>query len=284
MTAFRYSRNLHEAEIPVLLEPVLARYGETTPPSLASGLTLVLDSPVSALSILERDPRRGSVDPLWMASRISLALQTALRTWLPPVWFADRERYNDFDIAAAIFGYSFSRPYTPKSRDTFNFDVLKNESQILLRESIARGLSRRLAPLERMLAAMDMPIAREYSPRRIEVFTRAYERNWHWVKRLLVAERMIVESCIYGYCGANPEKASQKVRHGIRRMFAVEDVSALESLIQIEAARGAERAADRDLAVRVKILANSSSSAALPPHAIGPSRYPQLGLLPVCLV
>src|SRR5947209_18446983 len=130
-------------------------------------------------------------DPRWYAapnerrpqffliySKVSVALQLALRELAPAELFTDLTRYEDLRLGYAMLVYAASRPFRPKTRTEFTYDVLNPSVMTtffrLSRPKLMAGLAAAQAKLH--AAGLD-EIARHYDPREVKYIVRAARKQ-----------------------------------------------------------------------------------------------------------
>src|SRR5277367_1870803 len=80
------------------------------------------------LSFLSRDPWNTTPperDPRYFRTwqRTSVALQKALRQWIPNLYFRETTRFEDRDTAFQLIVYAACRPCYGQARTEFTFDM-----------------------------------------------------------------------------------------------------------------------------------------------------------------
>ena len=97
--------------------------------------------------------------------RVSMGLQTRLRSWVREMYFADPERYGNRDVAYAVLVYSVSRPCPGRANTEFTFDVAGEETLPIALRSIGGALHSALAASAAQLTACGNPeLAHRYAP------------------------------------------------------------------------------------------------------------------------
>ena len=94
----------------------------------------------------ERDPQ---FFPVY--ARVSRAVQRAIRTWLPYLYFSSPERYEDLEVAAPLVVYQASRPFAGRPKYDFSYDVLRDSSMTIFYRRASGRLSEELARIEGLL-------------------------------------------------------------------------------------------------------------------------------------
>src|ERR1043165_7867240 len=100
----------------------------------------------------------------WQA--VSLAVQNALRCWVPDHYFRDPARYEDRDAAFPLLVYAASRPCRGRASTEFTYDVADEEVLPRALYQIGASLQSILKTIERRLYDCGRPaLARRYAPR-----------------------------------------------------------------------------------------------------------------------
>ena len=263
MITFTHTSTLAPAQL-ALLEPVAARYGATI-----SGAALDAGSPVQVTIRLKGDapgpvPASNHAGFLRTAARLSVAVQEALRAWLPYLWFADSTRFSDFESAATILNYAAMRPFTPKTKASYVFDVLDSDTPRAVTFSLERNLPAKLGVIEPMLRALGFEPAVNFAPRRAERLIATFKRKPRLLYSLFVAERELVEQ----YLGRRDAKLigrrdAKLIGRRLRRLFAAKDFSILEPLLALEVARALGGNISAEICISPE---NSATPAALSVH------------------
>src|SRR5579863_3881270 len=108
----------------------------------------------------ERDAR---YFPVWQQT--SLALQTALRKWIPEMYFRDAVRYEDREGSYPLIVYQASRVCFGRARTEFTYDVADPETLPAAFRMIGQAMQKVLAAVETRLRESGRPeLARRYAP------------------------------------------------------------------------------------------------------------------------
>ncbi len=97
----------------------------------------------------------GERDPLFFEvySKVSVAVQLALRRWLPYVYFSDLSRFEDLSLAYPLIFYRSTYPCSGHPRSDFAYDLVAADSPGVARPWAARILATALGRTERLLNA-----------------------------------------------------------------------------------------------------------------------------------
>ena len=133
--------------------------------------------------------------PAWQ--QVSLALQRALRVWIPAVYFRDAARWEDRPAAYPLLVYAASRLCHGRPRTEFTYDIADPETLPRAMFMIGQSLQRVLADVERRLAGEGRPqLARRYAPIWYEDILRAVRGKPRPLIALLGDEAALVNSVI----------------------------------------------------------------------------------------
>jgi hypothetical protein len=131
----------------------------------------------------------------WQA--VSLAVQKALRIWVPEIYFRDPARYEDRDAAFPLLVYAASRPCRGWPGTEFTYDVADEEVLPRALHQIGGALQGVLETVERRLRNSGRPaLARRYAPRWHQDVLRAVQRKPRPLLGLLGDEAAVVNSLV----------------------------------------------------------------------------------------
>ena len=127
-------------------------------------------------------------------SRLSVAMRRAMRFWIPFVFFTERDRYTDANLAWPMFAWAASFAPQAKNIRDFSYDILDNESMKKAGKSYRRGLPTYLKRIAPALATMGMSrlIAR-YAPDNACEGARLAEYNRSHLNTLFAGESDLVD-------------------------------------------------------------------------------------------
>jgi len=134
---------------------------------------------------------------------VSLALQMALRSWIPEIYFRDPARYEDRDAAFPLLVYAASRPCRGRPRTEFTYDVVDSEVLPCALNLIGTSLQNVLRKVETHLHQCGRPeLARRYSPLWHQDVLRAVQKRPRQFVGLLGDEAAVVSAVIdFGNAG-----------------------------------------------------------------------------------
>jgi hypothetical protein len=131
----------------------------------------------------------------WQA--VSLAVQKALRAWIPEIYFRDPARYEDRDTAFPLLVYAASRPCRGRPRTEFTYDVVDPEALPRAFHLIGASLQCVLEKVERRLYDCGRPeLARRYAPRWQEDVLRKVRKKPNPLLGLLGDEAVVVNAIV----------------------------------------------------------------------------------------
>ena len=128
---------------------------------------------------------------------VSIALQQALRQWIPEVYFRDVARYEDREAAYPLLVYEASRICHGRPRTEFTYDIADPETLPCAMKLIGRALQGVLKRVEGRLHEAGRPeLARRYAPVWYEDVLRAVQRKPRQMIALLGDESALVNAVI----------------------------------------------------------------------------------------
>ena len=157
---------------------------------------LALTDPAWTESPLETDLQ---YFPVWQS--VSMALQLALRTWIPEQHFHDVSCYEDRKAAFPMLVYQVARLYRGRPRTEFTYDLRDypdcEHTLGIAWKMIGRSLQTRMSGIEQRLHEAGMPaLARRYAPVWYEDVLVAVRDNPKTFVNLLAAESMLINAVI----------------------------------------------------------------------------------------
>jgi hypothetical protein len=84
-------------------------------------------------------------------AELSVAVQQALRLWIPFLYFRDLARYDTPATACPLIVYRCTLPFRSKARNEFAYDIMSSESVAVARRSTGMALAAELARIEQLL-------------------------------------------------------------------------------------------------------------------------------------
>jgi hypothetical protein len=202
------TQTLRRGEAAVRLAPILAAYkfdervnrwlGESVSADagrIESSLTLTV--PGSLVEAWLKAP--GERDPRFFAvfSRVSVAVQSAMRRAIPFSYFRGLNEYETPGSAYPLLVYQASRPCAGRRRSEFTFDAMDDNSMASVYRAAGLALPRLLERISAMLTAAGRHrTASFYAPRHAANILASVQRNPRLIRSLLVADAFFVGSLV----------------------------------------------------------------------------------------
>jgi hypothetical protein len=207
-------------------------------------------------------------------SRVSVAVQRAIRLWLPYIYFSDVTRYETLEAAFPLVVYQVSRPSHGKPPYEFTYDVLGEQSMEGFFRMTGQQLPGELARVEEvLLSAGRKRTAAFYSPRRARDILASVQRRRRLLNSLLVADAFLVDALVNLGCrghrlrqnaAKDPAEAVRglsrfaaglvRAFHGkLRRLYGGQEFLALGGLLLVEATSALSAASGKSSAVQASL-------------------------------
>lgn len=256
-------RKIHGAQAAALLRPILARHGvERSFASEPLEIEIHMAASEDPETVLKAMPAELDAGFCAVAPKVAIAVQEALREWVPYAIFSDLTGFQ-FTSAVVTLGYGASRVFRPRNSRSYSFDVLDSDTRRAVEASVERGIESALRSMQSMLSAVDHPQASRFTPRHREDIVRKFQQSWHHVSGMLVAERTIVDFYVAAGSAKNDwERRRKNLRRHLKRILNGTEFPALEGILDIEAA-----CATGNLTLELKISENLAADSPLSPHA-----------------
>jgi hypothetical protein len=214
----------------------------------------------------------GERDPTFFEvySKVSVAVQRALRRWLPYVYFSNLDRFEDLPVAYPLVFYGRTYPCSGQPRSNFAHDLVTLEDPGVARPWAARPLSAALTRAERLLlAAGRKNVAHLYESWRAHDVLAGIVRRPRFINALLSADAFFIDRLVsLGLAGrdlssrlaVNPRRTTKDlaafadeftraVNRKLRRLYGGQEFIALGSLLLLEATRALSAALDGNAAI-----------------------------------
>ncbi|MCS6951599.1 MAG: hypothetical protein RMK57_03610 [Bryobacterales bacterium] len=239
---------------------------------IATSLTLSI--PASAAASWGRSP--SEKDPAFLPTytTVSTAVQKALRTWLPYLYFAQPDRYRTPAGALPMLVYAASQPFSGKSRGELTYDVLNPQSMALFFRTAARHLAAHLERVSRALRTSGAEeLAASYRPQRAAQLIESQAARPRAVMRLLAAEAWIIDHLVNFGCKLGRERDGKldpvlvaeklviELHARLRKLHGGQDFFELVPLILMEATCALSRALGEAVAPEVVVRLRLGESA-----------------------
>jgi hypothetical protein len=218
--------------------------------------SLAISVPGSLAAAWLEAPEERSPEFFPTYSRVSMAVQRAMRTWLPYQYFCDLERYGDLAAAFPLVVYQASPPFPGKPRYDFNYDVMSVDKMEEFYRLAARRLPQQMANIEEALRNNgNLALAGFYAPRRARDLLDSVRQQPRLLHALLAGDAFLTDALINLGCrgaelrkvlASNPAEGVQKLTRyaaefvkafhsRLRRLYGKRDFLALGSLLLVEA-------------------------------------------------
>jgi hypothetical protein len=279
------------ADAAARLAPILAAYGfddrvtgwlsESVPEDadrVESSLSLAV--PGSLVTAWLKTPGERDPDFFAVFSRMSVAVQTAMRRWIPFGYFQNLNEYETLGSAFALLAYQTSKPFAGRPRSEFTYDVMEDRSMARVFRTAGKALPRVLESVSATLAASGREEAASfYAPHRAESILATVQRNPRMVRSLLVADAFYIGALVkLGLEGRrlasefknDPQKAVKDLSrftagfvrsyHGrMRRLYAGRNFPALGAMVLVEATAALAGATGMDAQVSAVLRLKAGS-------------------------
>ncbi len=165
-------------------------------PEDAVEIGIRLSIPAAAAEAWLRAPGERHPDYFSVYSQVALAVQRALRKWLPLVWFTDIRRYERTARAHALIFYQTTRARASRPRD-FGHELVAPDRAGLAGPWAAPQLANALAKVEPALRAAGRDdLARLYAPKLAPAILRRIVRDPRLINRLLSSEQFVIDRLV----------------------------------------------------------------------------------------
>ena len=186
-------------------------------------------------------PADGQVGFMKPAIRVSMQIQRSLRCWLEMFWFAGADNFSDTHRAAQVLGYLACRPYFPKAKNNYAYDLLDDWSTKSIERSVRAELPESLTRASGMLRILGHhDLADFYDPAHAKWFAAEIERDGQFFFDLLGREARIIKAWV-PYIGApmNPARLAASRHETAMALSGIlhrgDSLAALAPVFEIEA-------------------------------------------------
>ncbi len=256
---------------PQTLAPILRAYGfPESAVEAGAEASLTLSVPGSLVAAWLHAPAERSAEFFPVFSAVSVAVQRALRQWLPYVYFSALDRYDDLEAAFPLVVYQSMRPFRSTRRGEFTYDVMAPGTVPLATRNAVHGLVVELRRVYALLmAAGKAGTAKFYEPGEIRKIIAAVQRDPRLLNALLAADTFFVNSLIglaaqgralNEALASDPHGAVRKLakfsadfvatfHRRLRRLYGGQNFADFGSLLLVEATRALGSAMKLDSAI-----------------------------------
>ena len=199
-------------------------------------------------------------DPLFfdVYSKVSVAVQMALRRWLPYAYFSDLSRFENLSLAYPLLFYRSTYPCSGKPRSDFAYDLVAADSPGIARPWAARILATALGRAERLLIAGGRrELAYCYRPWRSHDVLAGILLRPRFINELLTNDEFLIDRLVglgvaardlAAHSGVNARRTAKDlsiviegfnaaVNRKLRRVYGGQQAVSLGSLLMVEATR-----------------------------------------------
>jgi hypothetical protein len=261
------TQTLERGEAAMRLAPMLAAYGfdervnrwlsDSVPPEAGKiESSLSLSVPGSLVSEWLRTPGERDADFFVVYSRVSVAVQAAMRRWLPFAYFGDIDEYETLGSAFPLLIYQASKPFAGRPRSEFTYDVMEERSMAAMFRTAGQALPRLLETVSSTLAAAGRTeTAAFYAPRQAASILATVQHSSRLIRSLLVADAFFIGALVRmglegtrlaGELQKDPQRAVkdlarftaefvQSYHSRLRRLYSGRDFPAFGAMILVEA-------------------------------------------------
>lgn len=283
LSPFFHQVSLDAPTLPTVLTPLLHHYRAGLQPSLfANRMTLSLEvhydaDPAEAWSLVPKDKEPFHLRAI---AKLSVHLQRTLRAWLAFHWCANTENLCDVDKTMQILAYAASKPFTPKTKMSFGYDLLESEVVAGLHRSIRLSIADPLASVQAQLRILGHhKLADYYSPAHAEWFAGEARKNHKILYEIYARELRLIEAWVllmgHPLERRSFEKAMNETMICLRQLIRREsDYTHLAPMLAIEATSAMDLALDREAPRRLLLTGNPERNVpagALPLYAAYPA-------------
>ena len=214
----------------------------------------------------------GERDPLFfdVYSKVSVAVQLALRRWLPYIYFSDLTRFEDPALAYSLLFYRSTYPCSGKPRSDFAYELVAEDIPGVARPWAARILASALRRAERLLnAGGRRDLARCYRSWNARDVLAGILLRPRYINELLTNDAFFIERLVglglagrelAAHSGVNARKTARDlaiaidgfntlVNRKFKRVYGGQQAVSLGSLLMVEATRALAVALGGDAAI-----------------------------------
>lgn len=220
---FTDRRELKAGPTPHLWRQALENFGIKAPAALTEGATASLTVRLAGKHFAGWTRTPHSRDPEFLAvfARISRALQSATREWLPLIYFNEQGCCRPVVAAASMLAYQHTQVYALRRRGEFGYDALDADDVRRALETARRSFPHAVGVLRRrLLAEGDERTAAALEPEKTAaLFESVWQRRSYIVDLLVADNRFLEEILQFGECCRELRAmAAHDTRMALRKM------------------------------------------------------------------
>ena len=220
--AWSFDQQLGGAYARALLTPLLEAYGSCDPlPAWPSNALFHIRYDVTlhgsaAACWYGLGPER-AYDFFKHLSRISTAIQAAVRRWLPVLWTGDGALFHHPREAVSLLAYSSLPPLLARSRRCYTYDALDSSSLKHALSYATRRIQRQLQLWYPTLAALGHPIAEQLHPRWHSKWAAEFSQRPKRLCTLLANEAWLIDQFVNFAAGFHEHATLSELTGVVRR-------------------------------------------------------------------
>lgn len=248
--------------MPTVVMPLLHHYRTGLSESVFAQrmhLDLRIDFQGDADEIWGSVPRSGQKHFMLGAKVVSVQLQKVMRAWTHLLWCSDVQNLRDTDRTTQVLGYLASRPFYPKNKDAYGYDLLDDACVASIRRGAKIDMAETLTMICNQLRILgEHALADFYSPNHHEWFGQELEANSKMMFEFLAREKRILHAWIPMLGLGRPEKMVERARHETRVALSQfprrdADWTFLAPALELEATAGIEVLMERPLSRQLSL-------------------------------
>jgi hypothetical protein len=201
---FTDRRRMRAGATPHHWRQALEPFGIRAPAALTGDSTVTLTVKLAARHFTGWTRTPHSRDPEFIAvfARISRALQSATRDWLPLMYLWEPANCRPALAAASMLAYQHTQVYALRRRGEFGYDALDPADVGRALETARRSFPQALSALRRrLLAEAGERAAAAFEPERANLLFESIRRREDWFTGLLIADNRLLEEMLqFGEC------------------------------------------------------------------------------------
>lgn len=240
---FKHSIALEALSLTSVLTPLLHQYRTGLDQAILANrieVDLAVAHPGNVEDVWTAVPADGEAGFMKAAVRVSIQLQKTLRSWLQLHWLADPANLEDTAKSAQLLAYLACRPFHPRAKDAYAYDLLDDWSNAAIDRGVRAGLPDVLASASDLLRIHGRhDLADYYDPAHTSWFLDEIEKNGRLFYDLLTRESRIVHAWVpligSKISQRQLDQARYETRVALNEVFRrTEDLSFLAPLFEIE--------------------------------------------------
>ncbi|GAB4372551.1 MAG: hypothetical protein OHK0021_14920 [Bryobacter sp.] len=267
LATLNHELSLDALALGTALSPLLEQY--TTSPvaqDLAPRVSVQLHlyRPGTVNAVWSAAPRDGSAGFLRAMTKLSVEIQRAFRNWLQLLWVSDLDNLRDTDRSAQVAAYLALRPFYPKSKNAYGYDLLEDGCLKSIERNVKLYISGVLEVFStRLRLAGEHALADFYAPRHANWFVENALKSPKHLYEILAREEKLIRLWA-PFLGREAseldseikwESAREEVASHLRAILRRDDDwRFLAPLFEMEATAGLERHLDWPVTRRLEIF------------------------------